>query len=894
MGNTSPTSNNGSVMNKLASLSSILTLFFAAQLWGAHWHQSLPLQTPEEKAVAFLKIWTLIPSMADGAVRYGFDPVALFDHQMKIEKMMSHDPLFNSLRVNHKDLIEFSIFNENSHMPAGSAKEINWRNVQEHSKQFVKSFGINSDQKILEEIKKLLQSPLLGKSQGIIVGLSNLIPAAVKKDFFAMSLIKKNEILNQSLPSEIVSNGFVPAKLGWEDRSISKEEVIARLNSAVDIERSLTSLLIHHYSSFKNLTSSKDFSNDFVKDYLNTWKLDPNQKKILEQWFNLNVAKMIPTDQTAAEPSLILREVPPVVAIFRGFAGNDCSTQHSFPFVNSPNEFTFYVYDSKGAIKGYVQGTKVSVRGEASFYLHTIAGPRVSKDDALNIIKTFVQERHNLGFKEIYIPPMGKVENLVNFVSVREAFQQVMTDSAEVIEYYDTALRINFKETFDISRSHDDVDNNLFGHKIDETKLGPSLKIERKESLSVENASTQVDKNSLILMLFKMGRRYEESQAMIDVLAPRTDLSAAEVKNLITLIQNNEKLSSDAFIEKVERTLNENGFTFPVGYFKKNISVIALGLIQASDFFQDKDFVEKVLQNLLEQREIHKVEKILLASPELFRRTKLTISFLKSFYIDAHEAINKEPRALEVAIHQNPQEILQNGEILTMLLKNAKARGVLNTFLTENPIWVLKLSKEAGQALLVDRQLKIKTLSAVVKKALSAKTDQDFIKITSLEEIRKQLPYAQESQHLQNEIYIQTMDHFLSLKPNKSIYSVFSSLYTYSSKSDSAVRALRKLLPRALSNCSWELNNYLKAAADLKLRSQKPETVDNIVRDAILARADQEKAKVLAKKHFPDLEWARQEKISCEGLFSQAGRCGETTNPQCSENEPCIENPRCV
>lgn len=845
-------------MKRLGSISSILILFFAAQLWAGPWDQTLSLQTPEDKAVAFLKIRSLIPTMADGAVRYGFDPITLFGHQIQIESEMSQDPLYQKLKLRHKDLVEFTIYDGVSQTPSDSSKETSWKNWQERAAQLVSSLGLNSDQGITDEIDKVLDSPLLGKSQGIVVGVSNLIPTSIKKDFFSMSLENKIETLRQNLPLEIVSKGFTPGKLGWTDSSISKDEIITRLGHAINLEQRLTMLLIHHYSSIKHIADPKE--------YLKNLNLKPSHKKVLDQWFNSNVVKLMPSEQASSVPSLILREVPPLVSMFRGFAGNDCSTSHSFPFVNSPNEFTFLVYDSNGAIKGYAQGTRVSVYGSDSFYLHTIAGPRISTNDALNIIKTFVQEKQNFGFSNVFLPPMEQVEGLINFVPVRAAIKQVVTDSAVPLDYEDAVIRAKLKSTFKITSSYDDPGSNLFGYKINESLLGAPLKVEQKKSQPIESMPTQISKNSLVLMLLQMGKSYEKNRTIIHALVPYAEISPTVIESLIRFVTNSDKLPVSMFIEKVEHMFKDSSINFSDGYFDKNISLLSHGLIQSSDFLKNTDFAEKVLLNLLEQREISLVEKVLLENPVLFKKRNLVVSFLRSFYVDIHEAQKKEPRVLEAALKQNPQLILKNDELLKMLLKNAKAQSAINDFLTESPMWMPVISKGTGQSLWEAHKLRVTTLNSVLQVARNTKTEHEFIKVNSLAEIQKQGISLEEIRYIQNEIYIQLIDHYLSLQPRNSVFTVLSSLYSYAPKNDTAVRAMRKVLPVALKNASWELNSYLKMAAYLKLRSGTPEAVDNMVVDALGSAT--EKVRSNAEKYFPGLNWVqKKDRKSCESVF---------------------------
>ncbi len=809
-----------------------------------------------------MKISALIPSIADGAVRYGFDPIALFEHQMQIEKMMNQDPLFQNLKDSHKDLVEFSIFDGAAQPAISNEKEINWKAWQERSAQIVHSLGINSDHQVMSEIQKTLESPLLGKSQGIVVGLSQLVPAQLKKDFFGLPLEAKVDILNQYLPAEVISQGFAPAKLGWKDTEISKEEIIARLKESVAVEQRFTVLLVYHYSLQKDLANPKD--------YLNKWNLDGAQRKNLDQWFNANVAKLIPTEQTTAEPSLVLREIPPVISMFRGFAGNDCATLCSFPFVNSPNEFTFLVYDAKGGIKGYAQGTRVLANGESAFYLHTIAGPRISTGDALNVIKAFVEEKSHLGFSEVLLPPMDKVEGMINFLPVREAIRQVLTSSAESIQYQDSAIRENFKTAFKITKTYDDASHNPLGYKIDESKLGATIKVIHKDSPSLDKVNTQMDKNALIAMFLQMGKSYQRNSAMIEALAPHAGVSGSDVQSLISIAQNNARLSVAELTTKMEATLKEKGFSFKEGYFKKNISIIANGLLNSKDILENRSFAESVLQNLLEQREITAVEKYLLTHSWLFKSETLTVSFLKVFYNDIHEANFKESTALNAALKQNPKAILGNSELLAMLSRSEKAQKVLKIAFLENPDLAKVVDLKAGRDLMQARQQYIELRNSLFKGALTAKNETEYtqgisIKLRELTALGLSPDFAF---RLEQDLYVATIDHYLSLKPTTTAQLLFNAVSRNPHGDEKLDRAQRRLIPALLRNApAKQVDFYLYAASQLKAKSKNPEGIDKSIIEGMTTRADRSSLKLSSTNLFPNLNWGHMTALRCEELF---------------------------
>lgn len=842
---------------------SFLTIFLlSSQLWAAAWEQNVPLQSSEQKAEAFLRIRALIPSMADGAVRYGFDPVTLLDHQVQIEKMLAKDPTYLSLKSSHGKLMEFSIFDGAVPSTESSEKNLNWKAWQERSAQTVLSLGLTTPPLIKEEIQKTLGSSLLGKSQGIIVGLAQLLPAHLKKDFFSMPLDAKVDLLKQHLPPEIISQGFAPARLGWKDTEISREEIIDRLKSSVGIEQRLSILLVHHFS--------QQGAGALPKDYLTQWTLESAHKKTLEQWFNANVAKLIPTEQAAAPPSLVLREVPPVVAMFRGFAGNDCSTICSFPFVNSPNEYTFLIYDSKGGIKGYAQGTKVLVQGENAFYLHTIAGPRVSTVDTLNVIKTFMSQRKSMGFAEILLPPMEKIEGLINFIPVREAIKQVMSSSTEPITYQDSALRDQFKSAFRISKTYDDAASNPFGYRINESKLGDPVKVMTKILPGLDQIQTQMDRSSLIAMLLQMGKSYDKNKMMIDALAPHAGVSSADVRKLIQVAQNHEHLATQPLAEKMESTLRNLGFNFKEGYFKANISLIAHGLLLSPDILTKPALVDTVIQNLLEQREIAGPEKFLLKHPGYFKNSTLSAAFFRAFYNDIHEAQFQESSALREALRQNPKAILTNGELLTVLQKSAKAMEVLTTFVMDHSAWAQVIPRVAGRELLNARQEQVNLRDFFFKKLNSSKNEAEYDQRLSEMNLKMSAQGMSSNavSRIKKDIYVSTMDLYTSFNPKNSVHTIFYNLLTQTRSGEDVQRALRKLLPMVLkSGSTYQLNSYLETAAQLKVQSGTPTAVDRIVREALMERSDRESLKSSLNKHFPDLKLDHSKSLRCEGLL---------------------------
>lgn len=850
--------------NFIFTLALVFT-FSGFQTWAASWDERLPLQSPEQKAEAFLKIRSLIPSLADGAVRYGFDPVKLFEHQLRIEDMLRSDSSFQALKGSPRELIEFKVFNSADGGTVSSDKVAAWKILVQNAEVTVALSGLNTNDQVATEIQKILQDPLLGKYQGITVGLSLLLPGNLKKEFFALPIQQKIELLQQHLPAEVISQGFSAARLGWTDSAITKEEIILRLQESHKLENKLGALLTYDYAQ-RSMTSAKE--------YLAAWSLEPNAKKVLDQTFNSTVAKSIPQVTVAnAELSLVLREVPPVVSMFRGFAGNDCSTVCSFPFVNSPQEATFFVYDSKGGIKGYIQGTYVLSEGQKMLYLHTIAGPRISQSDTLNIMQTFVQQKKALQVADVVLPPMEKIDGLVNFLPIREAIRQVITTHSVPLQYQDAELRTQLKQAFNIVKTYDDASSNHLGFKINGDKLRTSLLIQQSEVPAISKADSSVDKNSLLLILLQMGKSYSANRAMIEALAPHSGISAKDLSDIILVSQNLPKVSSSLLMRQMEDTLKRFGFSFKEGYFKKNISLIARGLLSSPDVRQDKAFSEVVLLSLLEQREFDVVESHLKQNPGLFKSDRLSETFFRAFYTDVHDAEFKGSTALAEALKQNPKAILANADLLTMIAQAPKALVVLKQFLSTRSDWAQVVPRSVSAIVLADRNAKADMLSRYYRSLLRTRTDVDYDNVMSElnSEIHRRKVDSLYADLLKVELYSLTLEHYLKFSSKSSVNTMFFTLSRLMDKYEGTHRSLRKLLFEVISRSqAYQVRGHLEVAYKLKAKARSPEWIDQVVQEALLARSDRDavlKGNPDLNKKFPGVRAESVRAGRCEGLF---------------------------
>ncbi|MFS4460188.1 hypothetical protein [Bdellovibrio sp. HCB2-146] len=772
-------------MKKHFVYSLLLALSLSSQSFAASWDQSLPLVEGSEKAEAFLKIRNLIPALGEGAINYAIDPVTLFSQQLQIQSMMNASAEYEKLRSGHGELMQFQVLDGKTSGGENPEKVLNWNLWTERSHQIAQSRGLTNPDAVAQEILKTLSSQLLGKSQGIVVGLAQILPGTLKKEFFSASPEAKIKILQENLPAEIVSQGFAPDRLGWTDASITKEEIISRFQQALQVEQNLTVLMVEHYASLQSRLSSP-------KDYAQIWKVDAATKKSLEQWFISNVAKMIPQEKAAAV-TMTLREVPPVVGLFRGFAGNDCATKFSFPFVNSPNEYTFLVYDTKGAVKGYVQGTKVVAEGKNVFYLHTITGPRLSKKETHEILSLFHQEKARFGASEILLPNPEKITTLINFLPVREAIQEVVSTEFKDLSYQDAEIRKEFKETFKIGPDYDDPNGNLKGQRLHANKLSP-VNISVSQAMGLESVSTAVEKNVLLGVLMQLRKQnVENNAAILKALVPYAGVSVGDIAELVRYSKNGspkeEGQPVKEFLDTFHKQLVKTGFDVSEDYLLKNIGLVAQGLLRAPDLLSHPKIFKSVSDSLLDLGQGIFLADFLLENADPLMNKEYAAKFFRSFYNDIHvsESISSGKLISKILI-KNPGLIFSNKEILASIVRSKKARQSMISFFRANPQWAssLALVPEA-QALLKERQAYIMAVQEKVRELQATTSEAEYMKLIT--RFKDRWEPKSDGPEIARDLLSMTADHYLSLKPDVTLEKARNLL----AGSEKYARTLRRL-----------------------------------------------------------------------------------------------------
>ncbi|USN51242.1 MAG: HEAT repeat domain-containing protein [Myxococcales bacterium] len=222
--------------------------------------------------------------------------------------------------------------------------------------------------------------------------------------------------------------------------------------------------------------TDNDALTPILTSLLNNETQEANLSKVLgrvNKEFNTYASQTI-SQRTLATRSVELIEVPPLIGIFRGCVGGDCSSQYSFPYPNDPHERVFFIKSlkKKDQLKGYVSATEVSLtingKLEKALYIHTISGVNVTAQEAELILRGFEKIKYQFGVNYIVLPISKNIASLINYPSIMGVYKAHINGAEEVdISYQNKNLRLaiqNYSPASGYNRGdYDHIDNNLTG-----------------------------------------------------------------------------------------------------------------------------------------------------------------------------------------------------------------------------------------------------------------------------------------------------------------------------------------------------------------------------------------------------------------------------------------------
>lgn len=427
-----------------------------------------PLDTAAQKLAFLIAVKKKIPKLFSDAAQYDVDLFELLDEEKKLVEHLN-SATFKQL-FSEKTYINLKISPPLGGLSMGDV-EIDplaieaWKLSLQDTLDNVKKMYqdpqelVTSLNRNISYWKKLQQDPLkilnaighIPKGKGQKKQISTLkIPLEVLKtckqkpslrEKYECILERYEELIRRD---EVISLPNLPGREKIEELIFvvgEKENLIVTTKLALVIN---TNQQARKASTWEDL---KDAINQLTKDdliFLSDTQdvITPELSKIIQldradliirnlsdnhsKWISF-FANQTTTQQKKVKNDIFLEEVPPLVGIFRGFIGGDCSSQYSFPYPNDPHERVFFVKkikNGKEKLKGYVSATEVLVNNQKALYVVTISGSKLGAGDTELILRGLDRAKDMLGVRYIVLPQPQKLEDLINFKPIRSVYEE--------------------------------------------------------------------------------------------------------------------------------------------------------------------------------------------------------------------------------------------------------------------------------------------------------------------------------------------------------------------------------------------------------------------------------------------------------------------------------------
>ncbi|MBF0315758.1 MAG: hypothetical protein HQK50_14780 [Oligoflexia bacterium] len=342
-----------------------------------------------------------------------------------------------------------------------------------------------------------------------------------------------------------------------------------------------------HLSAFNDRELLKELTNSYgvFKKF--------NLSSRLQKKYSELIPKKTETVESVSGKQLILKEVPPAVALFRGFVGNDCSSGKSGMYANSPMERVFFLEDAKGRVKGYVAGTILTIEGTPSFYLHTIAGMHISPEDTQSVFEGLNELLHSkaathplLPAKQLALPDPSHLILLINSPAILEVFRTYAKDlPLKATSYIDSPLRDHYldrlsTQSYDLTAFNKiagvvprPLHSSLYSIEIKPTSLPP---------FQANDRGDQLDRFLLALDFLRTNNSGTAKQ-MLGEFAPFTLEMAAKVNRIL---QNKERSAMGVYLDRVGKLLSPLGLQLQDA-LKRRPELFEEGQLRATDAMSD-------------------------------------------------------------------------------------------------------------------------------------------------------------------------------------------------------------------------------------------------------------------------------------------------------------------
>lgn len=428
---------------------------------------------------------------------------------------------------------------------------------------------------------------LLNRSSSLIFsGLARVIPAASRNLMKEPRLTSRWENIRPLLEK-------IPLDDLRRDFDLRRFSTVTQTWNLTDLENFVVQQNeVEEWYAFMLEQLNKAINGPFSK----IWFANENQRVFVDRLFGpLSSPKLVTAVETLGrrmarlylsessapvekvpDRSLVLRELPPYLAIYRGCVGMDCSTSASWAFPYSPFERDWFVEDEKGTRLGYVSGNITTVDGQPCLYIRDIHGPGLTAEDLHIIVNGFYLARSKYGAELMTLAHVN-FAGQNHFPVLSQALQTYPFDKLVNQHFRDEWIRDKYlgsvtgsAASYDAVYLHSQVrlihpDSELLGHF-------------RIESLTeAGEAPTEVDLWAQLELAVGAG----DASFMQAVPAPLGTSRA----NVIAQIRNTEHLPVETYHRAVEKVLLSSGVKFSQNLRRKHDGLFREGHLASPDAF---------------------------------------------------------------------------------------------------------------------------------------------------------------------------------------------------------------------------------------------------------------------------------------------------------------------
>ncbi len=637
------------------------------------------VKTNTDKLKYLTAVKEYIPNIFDNASQYETDLFHLLERQEHLVQQLESQSKYRKTAGQYPR-IELRLEPNESRVIDQNALQ-DWKQSQMKLLDELKDFEVNTalDQRLKNSIARMGT----GSAQGFTTGLIQVLPKEQRGALFSLPPEQQWKALQKQLPDDLTGSSFKGEFYALSPSDLKKTNLLEVLKTKVNAEAEFNRLMQLKLvldedagQGAKNFDSAKKTIENTGEEKL----ARITQRKFIEK----QIAAMgegVPSDlgrivsgkieqqmrgmyQHASANSVLtkpmtLTEVPPEIGIFRGYMGGDCATQNSFGYVWGPEDRTFMIRSADGELKGYASMTYVKQgRGEKSLYLHSINGPKLSKQDAQAVIQGVYQARSELGVKSVILPSKT-LYDLNNFEQVRRGFQEMSNAGKAVsIDYLDQYSRDEISKVSE--GKYELAEANTEGVLMREPENVRPLKFSVNES-KVKLVPRNISRLDGLMLALEYSKKSQPKA--IEPLLEAVGINRASFDEYMKAINNPEKKPIQEFLKSIEKKFAKIDPSITREFLMKKTEMLASGILRATDAIQGENLkLSKsiVFEQLENRHSVVEMYDFLEEHPVHFRKDPKLVSSLRKTMLDERTPIDKFKRVQRALQSEQIGEALVN------------------------------------------------------------------------------------------------------------------------------------------------------------------------------------------------------------------------------------------